>query len=41
MLERGRQAFASREWKEAYRQLSAADANLPLEPADLECAPTG
>ncbi|HEX6318247.1 MAG TPA: response regulator transcription factor [Burkholderiales bacterium] len=37
MLERGRQAFASREWKEAYRQLSAADANLPLEPADLEC----
>lgn len=37
MLERGRQAFAGREWKEAYRQLSAADANLPLEPADLEC----
>jgi DNA-binding CsgD family transcriptional regulator len=37
MLERGRQAFASREWKEAYRQLSAADANLPLDPADLEC----
>lgn len=36
-LERGRQAFASREWKEAYRQLSAADADLPLEPADLEC----
>lgn len=37
MLERGRQAFAGREWKEAYRQLSAADAHLPLEPADLEC----
>jgi DNA-binding CsgD family transcriptional regulator len=36
MLERGRQAFANREWKEAYRQLSAADANMPLEPADLE-----
>ncbi|HEY0879854.1 MAG TPA: response regulator transcription factor [Zeimonas sp.] len=36
-LERGRQAFANREWKEAYRQLSAADAELPLEPADLEC----
>jgi len=37
MLERGRQAFASRAWQEAYRQLSAADANLPLEAADLEC----
>ncbi|MCD6680151.1 MAG: LuxR C-terminal-related transcriptional regulator [Burkholderiaceae bacterium] len=35
-LERGRQAFANREWKAAYRQLSAADADLPLEPADLE-----
>lgn len=37
MLERGRQAFARREWSEAYRQLSAADADVPLEPADLEC----
>ena len=37
MLERGRQAFANREWKEAYRQLSAADAEAPLEPEDLEC----
>jgi len=37
MLERGRQAFANREWKKAYRQLSAADAESPLEPADLEC----
>lgn len=37
MLESGRQAFASRAWQEAYRQLSAADANLPLEAADLEC----
>lgn len=36
MLERGRQAFARREWKDAYRQLSAADADLPLEAADLE-----
>lgn len=36
-LERGRQAFAKREWKAAYRQLSAADAESPLEPADLEC----
>lgn len=36
MLELGRQAFASREWNEAYRQLSAADAHLRLEPADLE-----
>ncbi|HEY0879712.1 MAG TPA: LuxR C-terminal-related transcriptional regulator [Zeimonas sp.] len=35
-LERGRQAFANRRWKEAHRQLSAADADLPLEPADLE-----
>lgn len=37
MLERGRQAFARRDWKVAYTQLSVADANLPLEPADLEC----
>jgi len=35
-LERGRQAFANREWKEAFRQLSAADAELLLGPADLE-----
>ena len=36
-LERGRRAFANRQWKEAYRQLSAADTDSPLEPADLEC----
>ncbi len=36
-LERGRRAFANREWKEAYRQLSAADARTALAPADLEC----
>ena len=36
-LERGRRAFARREWSEAYRQLSAADADEPLGPADLEC----
>lgn len=37
MLDRGRQAFAGREWQEAYRQLAAADANSPLETEDLEC----
>lgn len=36
MLERGRQAFANRQWKAAYRQLAAADADAPLEPEDLE-----
>ncbi|MDT3680359.1 MAG: response regulator transcription factor [Burkholderiaceae bacterium] len=36
-LERGRHAFANREWKEAYRHFSAAEADLPLEPEDLEC----
>ncbi len=36
-LERGRRAFANREWKEAYRQLSAADTDSTLETADLEC----
>lgn len=37
MLESGRQAFAKRQWKEAYRRLHAADAQSPLGPADLEC----
>jgi DNA-binding CsgD family transcriptional regulator len=36
-LERGRKAFASREWQEAYKQLSAANADFPLAPDDLEC----
>lgn len=35
-IERGRQAYARREWKEAYGQLSAADADTPLEAVDLE-----
>jgi len=37
MLDRGRQAFAHREWNEAYRQLCAADADVPLAAADIEC----
>jgi DNA-binding CsgD family transcriptional regulator len=37
MLEHGRQAFAYRQWSEAYRQLCAADADAPLGPADVEC----
>lgn len=32
----GRGAFARREWRQAYAQLSAADRESPLEPADLE-----
>jgi len=36
-LERGRQAYAGRAWREAYTQLAAADAEAPLAPADLEC----
>jgi DNA-binding CsgD family transcriptional regulator len=32
----GREAFARRKWREAYAQFSAADRELPLEPADLE-----
>jgi DNA-binding CsgD family transcriptional regulator len=34
-LERGRASFASRSWAEAFRQLSAADSQSSLEPADL------
>jgi DNA-binding CsgD family transcriptional regulator len=34
-LERGRAAFASRSWAEAFGQLSAADNQSSLEPADL------
>lgn len=32
----GREAFAQQKWGEAYAQLSAADCEPPLEPADLE-----
>ena len=32
----GREAFALRRWGEAYRLLSVADREAPLEPADLE-----
>ena len=32
----GREAFARQKWREAYAQLSAADCEPPLEPADLE-----
>lgn len=32
----GREAFARRKWREAYTQLSAANRESPLEPADLE-----
>ena len=35
-LIRGRAAFAARQWRTAYAQLSAAAAEAPLEPADLE-----
>jgi DNA-binding NarL/FixJ family response regulator len=39
-LDRGRQAFAQRAWKEAYARLSAADAVAPLEGRDLEMLAT-
>jgi len=39
-LDRGRQAFAQRAWKEAYARLSAADAGAPLEGRDLEMMAT-
>jgi DNA-binding CsgD family transcriptional regulator len=32
----GQEAFAQQKWREAYAQLSAADCEPPLEPADLE-----
>ena len=35
-ISQGREAFARRNWREAYAQLSAADRELSLEPADLE-----
>ena len=39
-LERGREAYARRAWREAYDALSAADRAAPLEPADLELLAT-
>lgn len=35
-LERGRNAYARQAWGEAFAQLSAADRESSLEPADLE-----
>lgn len=35
-IAQGREAFARRQWREAFAQLSVADGELPLEPADLE-----
>ncbi|MBW3549904.1 MAG: DNA-binding response regulator, partial [Proteobacteria bacterium] len=35
-LQRGRQAFDRRQWKEAHRQLSAAHQRSPLAPEHLE-----
>src|SRR6266508_2287644 len=35
-LEWGRGAFSRQAWAEAFEQLSAADREKPLEPADLE-----
>jgi len=35
-LELGREAFESAAWRDAFTHLSAADAEAPLEPADLE-----
>ena len=35
-LERGRELFARKAWAESYRLLQEADADVPLEPEDLE-----
>ncbi|HEV7274857.1 MAG TPA: LuxR C-terminal-related transcriptional regulator [Devosiaceae bacterium] len=35
-IDQGREAFARREWRDAYQYLHAADLQSPLEPADLE-----
>jgi DNA-binding CsgD family transcriptional regulator len=37
-IDRGRHAFDTGAWREAYTQLSAADRETPLEPADVEGA---
>ena len=39
-LQRGRTAFRSRTWREAYLQLSAADRVTPVESEDLELLAT-
>jgi pimeloyl-ACP methyl ester carboxylesterase len=35
-LERGRNAYARQAWADAFAQLTAADTESPLDPADLE-----
>ena len=39
-LERGREAYTRRSWRDAHESLSAADRAAPLEPADLELLAT-
>jgi DNA-binding CsgD family transcriptional regulator len=39
-LERGRQAYRERAWRDAFEALSLADASSPLEPADVELLAT-
>lgn len=39
-LERGREAYAARSWREAFEALARADAAEPLEPEDLELLTT-
>ena len=40
LLERGREAYASRTWREAHKSLSRADQTAPLEAEDLELLAT-
>jgi DNA-binding NarL/FixJ family response regulator len=40
ILERGRDSYARRAWREAYESLTAADRSDPLEPTDLEALAT-
>ena len=39
-LQRGRDAYATRAWEDAYESLSRADRQAPLDPADLELLAT-
>jgi ATP/maltotriose-dependent transcriptional regulator MalT len=39
-LDRGREAFARKAWREAFQQLSSADSEASLEPSDLELLAT-
>ena len=39
-IDEGRAAFEKGAWSEAYRLLTAADAQTPLDPADLDCLST-